>query len=81
MMVSLIRLTINISYHFLLDTHLGNVLLQLPSDIDQLSDEQLHENYGLPRMGPVVRFDGREPALGVRLMVSYQCGSESRVTT
>lgn len=41
------------------------MLLQLPSDIDHISDEQLHEKYGLPSMEPVVRFDGQKPALGV----------------
>lgn len=37
----------------------------MPSDIDQLSDEQLHKKYGQPSLGPVVRFDGQEPAPAV----------------
>ena len=41
------------------------MLLRLSSAFDQLSDEQLYEDYGLPSMEPVVRFDGQEPALGV----------------
>ena len=48
-----------------LDIHLSNVLLRLPSDIDQLSDEQLYEKYGRPSMEPVVRFDGRELPPGI----------------
>ena len=41
------------------------MLLQLPSDIDQLSGEQLYEKYGLPSLEPVIRFNGQELAPGV----------------
>ncbi|OBT77013.1 hypothetical protein VF21_02968 [Pseudogymnoascus sp. 05NY08] len=47
------------------DIHLGNVLLQLPPEVDQLSDEQLYEKYGLPTTEPVVRFDGQKLPPGI----------------
>jgi serine/threonine-protein kinase SRPK3 len=36
------------------------VLLQLPSNISQLSDEQLYKKYGQPDLEPVTRSDGKE---------------------
>ncbi|KAF7118055.1 hypothetical protein CNMCM5793_007431 [Aspergillus hiratsukae] len=41
------------------DLHVGNVLLRLPADFDQLSIEQLYETYGSPASEPVVRLDGQ----------------------
>ncbi|KAJ9314293.1 hypothetical protein DTO271D3_5522 [Paecilomyces variotii] len=41
------------------DLHVGNVLLRLPTDFDQLSIEQLYERYGPPVSEPVVRLDGQ----------------------
>ena len=61
--VRVLRLTIACSNVYL-DIHLGNILLQQPSDI-QLSDEQLYEKYGQPRKELVVRLDGQQPGLGV----------------
>jgi serine/threonine protein kinase len=40
------------------DLHLGNFLLKLPPDFDQISPEQLYEKYGAPEFDPVVRLDG-----------------------
>ncbi|KFY78568.1 hypothetical protein V499_02312 [Pseudogymnoascus sp. VKM F-103] len=47
------------------DIHLGNVLLQFPPEVDQLSDEQLYEKYGPPTTEPVVRFDGQKLPPGI----------------
>ncbi|KFZ08615.1 hypothetical protein V501_05889 [Pseudogymnoascus sp. VKM F-4519 (FW-2642)] len=47
------------------DIHLGNVLLKLAPEVDQLSDEQLYDKYGWPTMQPVVRFDGQELPPGI----------------
>lgn len=41
------------------DIHLGNILLRLPSSFDQLSTDLLYEQFGEPRMEPVVHFDGK----------------------
>ncbi|KAF1952639.1 kinase-like protein [Byssothecium circinans] len=40
------------------DLHLGNLLLQLPSSLNNLSVEQLYAKYGKPEPEPVVRVDG-----------------------
>jgi serine/threonine protein kinase len=40
------------------DLHLGNILLKVPPNFDQLSPEQLYEKYGAPELEPVVRLDG-----------------------
>jgi len=47
------------------DLHIGNVLLRLPADFDQLSIEQLYEKYGSPASESVVRLDGQplEPSV------------------
>ncbi|KAG5918868.1 hypothetical protein E4U61_001380, partial [Claviceps capensis] len=37
--------------------NLGNLFLQLPSPLDNLSVEQLHERYGQPKKEPVVCLD------------------------
>ncbi len=42
------------------------MLLQLPSSISQLSDEQLYEKYGQPDLEPVTRFDGKELGPGIQ---------------
>lgn len=47
------------------DLHLGNILLQLPSDFDQLSIERLYEKYGAPEMEPVTHLDGKPLPPGV----------------
>ncbi|OHF03682.1 SRPK2 bound unphosphorylated [Colletotrichum orchidophilum] len=51
------------------DLHLGNVLLQLPSSLNNLSVERLYANFGAPEQEPVVRLDGRptSSAAGVPL--------------
>ncbi|KAJ5385664.1 hypothetical protein N7509_008205 [Penicillium cosmopolitanum] len=41
------------------DLHCGNVLLQLPSDLSQLSVEELYNKYGEPELVAIRRFDGR----------------------
>jgi len=48
-----------------LDLHLGNLLLQLPSALDNLSEEELYETYGEPEPEAVVREDGRPLDQGV----------------
>ncbi|KAJ5353475.1 kinase-like protein [Penicillium brevicompactum] len=40
------------------DIHLGNILLKLPPNFDQLSLDQLYEKYGAPELNPVVRLNG-----------------------
>ncbi|GJC85702.1 serine/threonine-protein kinase SRPK [Colletotrichum liriopes] len=41
------------------DLHLGNLLLQLPSSLNNLSVEQLYAKFGAPEPEPVVRLDGK----------------------
>ncbi|RYC57579.1 hypothetical protein CHU98_g8630 [Xylaria longipes] len=47
------------------DLHLGNILLQLPSSLANLSVEQLYANFGAPEPEPVVRLDGKSISSGV----------------
>ncbi|KAI1426322.1 kinase-like domain-containing protein [Xylaria sp. FL1777] len=47
------------------DLHLGNILLQLTSKIDRLSDEQLYEKFVSPDRELVHRADGKPLASGV----------------
>ncbi|OAA43646.1 protein kinase domain protein [Metarhizium rileyi] len=44
------------------DLHLGNLLLQLPSSLGNLSIEQLYARYGQPKQEPVVRVDSKAAA-------------------
>ncbi|KAF7552157.1 hypothetical protein G7Z17_g4490 [Cylindrodendrum hubeiense] len=41
------------------DLHLGNLLLQLPSSLNNLSVEQLYARFGAPEPEPVIRLDGK----------------------
>ncbi|KAI0485400.1 kinase-like domain-containing protein [Xylaria cf. heliscus] len=47
------------------DLHLGNLLLQLPSPLANLSVEQLYANFGAPMSEPVERVDGKPLTRGV----------------
>ncbi|KAI0186558.1 kinase-like domain-containing protein [Xylaria flabelliformis] len=47
------------------DLHLGNLLLQLPSSLANLSVKQLYAKFGVPEQNPVVRVDGKSIADGV----------------
>ena len=47
------------------DLHLGNVLLKVPPNLDELSLDQLYEKYGAPELEPVVRLDGHPLPPGV----------------
>ncbi|PYI11614.1 kinase-like protein [Aspergillus sclerotiicarbonarius CBS 121057] len=47
------------------DLHLGNILLKMPPKLDQLSIEELYEEYGTPDLEPVVPLDGEELPSGV----------------
>ncbi|GFF50223.1 serine/threonine-protein kinase SRPK [Aspergillus udagawae] len=47
------------------DLHLGNILLKVPHNFDQLSVEQLYEKYGEPEVDPVVHLDGNPLPPGV----------------
>ncbi|KAK4149980.1 kinase-like domain-containing protein [Chaetomidium leptoderma] len=47
------------------DLHLGNILLQLPPALDNLSEEELCNKYGAPELEPVVRLDGKPLGQGV----------------
>lgn len=49
----------SVNIAFTSDIHVGNILLRLPADMDQLSIEQLYEKYGPPAPEPVVRLDGQ----------------------
>jgi serine/threonine protein kinase len=40
------------------DLHLGNILLKVPPNFDQLSLNQLYEKYGVPELDPIIRLDG-----------------------
>jgi len=52
------------------DLHLGNILLQLPSSLNNLSVEQLYANFGAPEPEPVVSLDGK-PASSATGTPSY----------
>jgi serine/threonine protein kinase len=41
------------------DLHCGNILLQLPFDISELSETDLHSKYGGPELVVIRRFDGQ----------------------
>ncbi|KAL2372037.1 hypothetical protein RJZ57_003516 [Blastomyces gilchristii] len=47
------------------DLHLGNILLKVPRNFDQLSLNQLYEKYGAPELDPIVRLDGNPLPPGV----------------
>lgn len=47
------------------DLHLGNILLKVPPSFDQLSPEQLYEEYREPELEPVVHLDGKPLPPGV----------------
>ncbi|KAI1345910.1 kinase-like domain-containing protein [Xylaria sp. FL0043] len=48
------------------DLHLGNLLLQLPSSLNDLSVEQLYAKFGAPKCEPITRTDGMStPISGV----------------
>jgi serine/threonine protein kinase len=47
------------------DLHLGNILLKISPSFDQLSPEQLYEEYGGPELEPVVHLDGKPLPPGV----------------
>ena len=44
---------------------MGNILLRLPSTLDQLSEQQLYNQFRPPNPEPVSRADGKPLALGV----------------
>lgn len=50
---------------FSLDLYLGNILLQLRSRLDHLSDKQLHDEFGPPDPEPIFRVDGKPLTSGV----------------
>ena len=41
------------------DLHLGNILLKIPPEFDQLSIKKLYEKYGAPELDPVIHLDGK----------------------
>ncbi|KKK22350.1 hypothetical protein AOCH_002883, partial [Aspergillus ochraceoroseus] len=47
------------------DLHLGNILLKVPPNFDQLSLKQLYEKYGEPELDPVVCLNGNPLPPGV----------------
>lgn len=47
------------------DLHLGNILLKVPPNFDQLSLKQLYEKYGAPELDPVICLDGNPLPPGV----------------
>ncbi|KAM5357520.1 hypothetical protein ACJZ2D_016182 [Fusarium nematophilum] len=47
------------------DLHLGNMLLQLPSRLDHLSDQQIYDKFGQPDPEPVLHADRKPLAPGV----------------
>ena len=48
-----------------IDVHLGNVLILLPSSLNQLSAEQLYREFGEPCTESIVRLDGQSLPPGV----------------
>jgi len=61
------------------DLHIGNILLRLPADFNQLSIEQLYEKYGSPASVPVRRLDGQplESAVPSRVVPPIWLGKAS----
>lgn len=49
----------------MVDLHLGNILLQLPSSLDGLTEGELYSKYGAPEPEAVVRSDGEPLGPGV----------------
>lgn len=49
----------------MLDLHLGNILLQLPSGLTRLSDKHIYDQFDPPDPEPVVRADGQPLSTGV----------------
>lgn len=47
------------------DLHLGNILFKVSPTFDQISPEQLYEEYGAPEFDPVVHLDGNPIPPGV----------------
>ncbi|CAI7649154.1 unnamed protein product [Penicillium bialowiezense] len=47
------------------DLHLGNILLKVSPNFDQLPLDKFYETYGEPELDPVVRFDGNPLPPGV----------------
>ncbi|KAK1146014.1 hypothetical protein N8T08_003662 [Aspergillus melleus] len=47
------------------DLHLGNILLKMPPDFDQLSVERLYKDYRAPELDPVIHLDGKPLPPGV----------------
>jgi serine/threonine-protein kinase SRPK3 len=48
------------SAHTFLDLHSGNILLRMPKSIDNLTPDQLYQQYSQPVYEPVVRRDGEK---------------------
>ncbi|KAJ5374529.1 hypothetical protein N7517_006535 [Penicillium concentricum] len=47
------------------DIHYGNVLLQLPFDLNSISEEQLYKEYGEPELEAIRRFDEKPLPIGI----------------
>ncbi|PYH90636.1 kinase-like protein [Aspergillus ellipticus CBS 707.79] len=47
------------------DLHEGNIMLRLPRSIDELSPEQLYDQYGQPHLEPIVPLDNKPLPEGV----------------
>lgn len=47
----------------LLDLHLGNLLLKMPTSLNDLSVEELYAKFGAPEPQPVIRLDGKPTSL------------------
>ncbi|KAE8337293.1 hypothetical protein BDV24DRAFT_177805 [Aspergillus arachidicola] len=61
------------------DLHSGNVLIQLPSGFNEMSDEELYKIYGEPESEVVTRFDGEElsPCIPSRAIIPVWLGEAS----
>ncbi|CAI7588455.1 unnamed protein product [Penicillium bialowiezense] len=61
------------------DLHIGNVLLQLPFDLNQLSVEELYKQYGEPEFEAIRRFDGQplSPYIPSRAVLPIWLGEAS----
>ncbi|KAM5431951.1 hypothetical protein McanMca71_005922 [Microsporum canis] len=64
------------------DIHLGNALLRLPSNLDQLSIDQLYEKFDKPVTEPIIRHDREPLPPGVPPLATIpRLGSQCRAPT
>ncbi|EGE77728.2 CMGC/SRPK protein kinase [Blastomyces dermatitidis ATCC 18188] len=61
------------------DIHLRNILVKLPSSFDQLSIEQLYEEYGKPETVPIMKRNGKSlpPSVPAKAVIPLRLGKNA----